>query len=86
MSQYSPNSYVRIPDMKVFHATENAIVVCRATVDRRSSHYDRESFWVPNQFLDHDENELAETGDTGDLVIPRWIADKNDITNWDYID
>lgn len=86
-SSSSPDAYVRLDaTMKVFIETENAIGVCRSTVDRRSQIFEKELFWVPKQFLDHDENELSCRDDVGDLVIPRWIADKNDITDYEYVD
>lgn len=85
MPSYNAESYVRLEAMKVFLATVNAIAVARAQVQPHTQVFQREHFWVPRQFLDHELNQLNDLHDVGDLIIPRWIADKNDVTNWEYV-
>lgn len=37
-----------------------------------------EDIWIPRSQL-HDDCELSEKDDEGDLIIPKWLAAKNDI-------
>lgn len=56
---------VRFPDTYCIRATEDAILV----------NVENEEVWIPQSQV-HDDSEVWEEGDEGDLVVTRWIAQK----------
>lgn len=60
--------YVLIEDAMVKASTHKALLVVIGS----------EEVWIPRSQL-HDDCELTDKEDEGDLVIPAWLADKNDI-------
>lgn len=60
--------YAYIEDCYVKAATEKALLV----------EVGSESIWIPRSQL-HEDCELSAEDDEGDLIIPQWLADKNDI-------
>lgn len=60
--------YAYIEDCKVVQDTEKAICV----------EIGSETIWIPRSQL-HDDCELKEKDDEGDLIIPQWLAERNDI-------
>ena len=79
-------TYVAIPSLRVYLETDAAICVAVPGMDSRSQRFAKECSWIPKVFLDHDDNELNELNDEGDLVIPKWVADQNEFTNYEELD
>lgn len=52
-------------DVEVMHTTDDAILVA----------IEGEEFWIPHEHV-RAESEVTAKGDTGELVIPRWLARK----------
>lgn len=63
--------YVLIEDAMVKASTDKALLVVIGS----------EEVWIPRSQL-HDDCELTDKEDEGSLIIPQWLADKNDI-QWD---
>lgn len=61
-------TYVLIEDTIIKAATDKALLCIVGS----------EEIWIPRSQL-HDDCELDEADDEGDLIIPKWLADKNDI-------
>lgn len=57
---------IDIGHVTVLRTTEMALLV---------SFDDGEEAWIPRSVLD-DENELESRGDSGVLIVPRWLAEK----------
>lgn len=85
MTTYDSDSPVRIKGMAVYAATDKALLIARDWMDERSDAFNREKRWVPRSFLDHEDNELNELDDAGDLVLPRHMAEAKDWVNWEYV-
>lgn len=79
-------THAAIHDLRVYIETDAAICVARPGMDKRSQAFSRESTWIPKSFLTHDENELNGLDDEGTLVIPKWLADQDDFTEYDEIE
>lgn len=64
-----PNpSLVTIADVEVKFETERALLVLIA----------EDEYWIPKSVI-HDDSEVYEMGTSGDLVIPLWFAQKENI-------
>ena len=82
---FNSDSPVRVKGLAVYAETDAALLICRDGMDERSAAFEREKRWVPKAFLKHDENELNEKDDAGDLVLPRHMAEAKDWNNWEYV-
>lgn len=74
----TPDDYVTVKRHKVFATTEKAILVANQSRQKSHPNFSTRSTWIPRQFLGPG-NQLNATGDTGNLIIPRWVADQNDM-------
>lgn len=59
---------VRIPDVEVVRATEDALLVL----------VEGEEVWIPKSQID-DDSEVWREGQEGALVIPEWLAEAKGI-------
>ena len=62
---WNPKEWCAFEDVTAILETEKAIL-CE---------YDGEEFWIPFSQI-HDDSEVYEQGDTGQLIISRWLARK----------
>lgn len=81
---YDSDSPVKVVGKAVYAATEKALLIARDGMDERSNAFAADKAWVPLAFLDHPDNELLAKDDAGDLIVPRWIAEKNE-WQWEYV-
>lgn len=63
--------HLKIPECECMAATPKAIKV-------RSPHLPNMEEWFPETQV-HDDSEVFEKGDTGDLIITKWIANQKGI-------
>jgi len=64
----SNREWVYIEDCEVVDATKAALKILIG----------RNPIWVPKSQL-HNDCDLCETGDRGDLIIPLWLAEEKEI-------
>jgi hypothetical protein len=64
-----PQPFVYIEDCRVHTTTEKALLIELPSLDK---------IWIPRSQL-HEDCELDEEDDEGDLIIPKWLAKNNEI-------
>lgn len=62
------NSVERIPDVTAIRETRLALLV---QIEGRE-------IWVPQSVI-HDDSEVYQLGDEGDLVVERWFAENEEL-------
>lgn len=58
----------RIPDAVAIRATKKALLV----------RLDDREVWIPQSQI-HDDSEVYQEGDEGELVVARWFAEKEEL-------
>ena len=69
-----PKQYVLFEEAEALHDTDDGLKV---------SVGGGEPFWIPKSAI-HDDSETYKKGTSGNLIIAKWLADKNKLEGEDY--